>query len=136
MFAAFAGNDQNAPHLGLAGQPRQEIIERVDTAEIAHRDVRHRFEACRAQPDRGGDGFFRRTARHGAYIFAGAARLHGKRPGIGVRRPLRFDGEILHEARDALHRGAEICGRYGCERGHARGSGAPARDHVGFVEKP
>ena len=57
MFAAVAGDDQNAPHLGLAVQPRQEFIERVGAGEIAHRDMRHRLEARRAQPDRGGDGF-------------------------------------------------------------------------------
>ena len=136
VFAAVAGNDQNAPHFGLAVQARQEIIERVDAAEIAHRDVGHRLEACRAQPDRGRHGFFRRPVRHGADIDASAARQHGKRRDVGIRRPRRLDGKVLHEARDARHRGAEICGRYGCERGHARGSGAAARDHVGFVEEP
>ena len=49
---------------------------------------------------------------------------------------LYLDGKIRHESGDALHRGGKCCGRYGCERGHARGSGAPARDHVGFVEEP
>ena len=91
MLAAVAGNDQNAPHLGLAVQAREKFIERVGAGEIAHRDVRYRLEAGRAQPDRGADQFLCRPVRHGADIDARAARQHGKRRDVGVRRPRRLD---------------------------------------------
>jgi hypothetical protein len=74
VIGAVAGDDQNTPHLGLAVQARQKIIERVDAAEIAHRDMGHRFEPGGAKPDRRADGFFRRAVRHGADIDARAAR--------------------------------------------------------------
>ena len=54
-FGAVAGDHQHAAHLRLIREPRHEIVERLGAGEIAHRHMRHRLEACRAQPHRGAD---------------------------------------------------------------------------------
>ena len=139
VFGAVAGDDQNTAHLGLAVQSRETIIERVGASEIAHRDVRHRFEPGRAQPDRRADGFFRRPVRHGADIDtvprgstdnAAMSASDGRvasmekfcmKPAMRATAGLRFAagrGEGGHASVPAGEGGEGACGMHACPRYH------------------
>src|SRR5579863_6672536 len=54
-FGPVAGDDERVTHAGLAVEPGEEIVERSDAGEVAHRDVRHRLETGGTQPHRRGN---------------------------------------------------------------------------------
>jgi hypothetical protein len=124
---AIARDHQHATHPRLAAQAGEKAIERLAACEVAHRQMRHRFESGRAQAYRSLDRLLGRPGRHRADIDASAGgRDAGQGRHLLGRRPRRFEREPAHEIGDRADRvdavgglDAGHGGRPG-HRGHSR----------------
>ena len=145
----IAADDEDAPHLGLFGQPGEMGIEGGAAGKAAHREMRDRLEARRGEP--AGDVDLRggRPRRHRADIDPPARRKAAQGVEIAAGEARHLEGGLRREGGDALPRvrrgGERECGGSGhvradltaaCDPMRIARSGAAARDHIGFIVEP
>jgi hypothetical protein len=100
-LGAVARDHQKLSHVRLAGQPVEQMLQRVGGDEVAHRKVRHRLEARRAHARRLLHDLFLRPCRDGAEIDRRAGRQRDlQRCDIRQVRAGRFKRRAAHERRD------------------------------------